>query len=378
LKRFLAHLARFGALPVAVLLAGEFVLIGSGEAWPVERVLAFQRAHAPSLFLRALDQAFYAFKYQGIVDRQPAVLVLGSSRTMKFRAGMFGNSGPRFFNAGGMVNSLSDLRAFCFARPPSPVPATLILGIDLWWLNAQVQPVYQFEREIERDRTWTFDQHIVGLRWLIVRPSVLARELGSLATRRQPDAIGLGAREGRGGFRPDGSFATAVPVPQPGDPFVDREDPPIIERVRTATANFVPTDHLSPERLAMLASVLDEYQRQHRLVIGYLPPFSTAVAQQLASDPRQAVFYGEFRQVVPALFAAHAFPVVDASDTRALGMDDRGMSDGFHGEETLHARVVRLMLRDPRVWQAFPDADAVIARALESPRTNAWQVDLPD
>ncbi len=377
LRRFLAHLARFTILPAAVLLACEVVLVGSGEAWSVNRVLAFQEAHDSSIFLRALDQAFYAFKYGGVVERQPSVLVLGSSRTMKFRAGMFGGRAREFFNAGGMVNSLNDLEAFCLKRPPPRVPDTVVLGIDLWWLNDRIQPVYRFEEEIERNRTWSFDQHILGLRWLLLRPSVIMNELTSLAARRQPKGIGLGAREGRGGFRPDGSFATAVPVPEPGEPFVDREDPPIIERARTATANFIPTDGVSPGRLATLALVLDEYRRQGRLVIGYLPPFSSAVAELLASDPRQAEFFAEFRQRVPALFAAHAFPVVDASDTRALGMDDRAMSDGFHGEETLHARVVRLMLRDPRMREAFPDADAIVERALASPRTNAWQVDLP-
>ena len=58
-------------------------------------------------------------------------------------------------------------------------------------------------------------------------------------------------------------------------------------------------------------------------------------------------------------------------------MTDRFMSDGFHGEETIHARVVQLMLRDPRVRDAFPDADAALARALASPRTDDWHVDLP-
>lgn len=353
------------------------VLVGSGEAWSVDRVLAFQRSHDDSRFLRALDQAFYAFKYRGIEERRPSILVLGSSRTMKFRAGMFGERGSGFFNAGGMVNSLSDLHAFCFTRPPARVPDTLILGIDLWWLNDRVQPTYRFEEEIDRNRAWTFDQHIVGLRWLLLRPSVVGSELLSLAARRDSNSIGLGAREGRGGFRPDGSFATAVPVPRPGDAFVDREDPPIIDRVRTATANFIPAEGVSPARLAMLASVLDEYQRQQRLVIGYLPPFSSAVAQQLATDRRQGAFFAEFRRVVPALFRALGFPVVDASDTGALDMDDRAMSDGFHGEETIHARAVRLMLNDPRVRAAFPGAGAEIERALASPRTNGWQVDLP-
>lgn len=377
MKRFLAHLARFSILPAAVLLACEAVLVGSGEAWPLDRVLAFQRSHPESRFLRALDQVFYGFKYRSLADRQPSVIVLGSSRTMKFRAGMFGGRAAAFFNAGGMINSLADLQAFSASRPSSRIPEVLIVGVDLWWLNAGVPPPFRFEQEIERDRALTFEQHVAGVRWLLRRPGVVGRELISLASRRQPELIGLGPREGRGGFRVDGSFATAVPAPRPGEPFVDREDPPIILRVTTATANFVATDRVSPERRSMLESILDGYSRQQQLVVGYLPPFSTEVARTLASDPRHSAFYAEFRRVVPELFAARGLPLVDASDITALGFDDRAMSDGFHGEETIHAHVVRLMLRDARVRNAFPDADAVLDRALASPRTNAWQIDLP-
>jgi hypothetical protein len=377
LRRFLGHLARFSTLPAAVLLACELVLVGSGEAWPVDRVLAFQRQRPDSRFLRALDQVFYNFKYRAIDQRRPSVVVLGSSRTMKFRAGMFGDRADGFFNAGGMINSMADLHAFCFTRPPARTPDAIILGVDLWWLNGQVEPVFRFEQEIDRDRARTFDQHIIGARWLLRHPTMLGRELATLATRRQPNAIGLGAREGRGGFRVDGSFASAVPVPRPGEPFIDREEPPIIDRVKTATANFVPTDRVDPDRLATLIAVLDAYRQQQRLVIGYLPPFSTAVAGQLRSDPRQSAFFAEFRRVVPALFAAREFPLVDASELGDFGTDDRVMSDGFHGEETIHAHVVQMMLRDQRVRDAFRGADAVLERALASPRTNDWQVDLP-
>ena len=353
------------------------MLIGSGEAWPIDRVLAFQRARPDSRFLRALDQVFYNFKYRAIEQRLPSVVVLGSSRTMKFRAGMLGDRADAFFNAGGMINSVADLHAFCFTRPPARIPDVIILGVDLWWLNAQVHPVFRFEQEVDRDRAGTFDQHIIGARWLLRHPAMLGRELGSVVTRRQPDAIGLGAREGRGGFRIDGSFASAVPVPRPGELFVDREEPPIIDRVRTATANFIPTDRIDPDRLATLAAVLDAYRQQQRLVIGYLPPFSTAVAHELRSDARQSAFFAEFRRVMPVLFGERRFPLVDASELSDLGMDDRAMSDGFHGEETIHARVMQMMLRDQRVHDMFRGADTALERALASPRTNDWQVDLP-
>ena len=41
--------------------------------------------------------------------------------------------------------------------------------------------------------------------------------------------------------------------------FVDREVPPIIERVREAKANFPPADHVSAEGAARLDAVLERY-----------------------------------------------------------------------------------------------------------------------
>src|SRR5439155_4314495 len=84
LRRFLRHLLSFCALPALVLLLGEAVLQWSGELWPIDRVLAYQRTHPDSLFLRATDQVFYAYKYRAIVETRPGILVAGSSRTMKF------------------------------------------------------------------------------------------------------------------------------------------------------------------------------------------------------------------------------------------------------------------------------------------------------
>ena len=149
------------------------MLQGSGEAWSVDRVFAFQRAHPDSLYLRAIDQSFYAYKYRGILEKHPFILAAGSSRMMKFRAPMFGDRADAFYNASGMLNSLRDVRDFCMSLPPSRTPGVLLLGVDLWWLNGHVPPVFSFEAEIAKGAAMTFDEHIVGLRWLLNRPAVV-------------------------------------------------------------------------------------------------------------------------------------------------------------------------------------------------------------
>jgi hypothetical protein len=361
-----------------VLLAGEAVLQWSGELWPLDRVFAYQRAHPDSLYLRATDQAFYAYKYRGIVEKHPSVLVAGSSRTMKFRAEMFGERANAFYNAGGMLNSLRDAHDFCLSLPSTRTPAVLVLGVDLWWLNDQVRPVYSFQAETSKGTDAPFDEHILGVRWLLKHPRTLASQAIALTRWTKTTALGIGAQETGRGFRPDGSFKSPLPTPRSEHEwrFVDRETPPVIERVKNAVANFPPATRVSPERLALLNVLLARYANQHVLVIGYLPPFSSEVVAQLHSDARHSRFWAEFRRTMPEVFRKHGFPVIDASETASFGMDDRAMRDGFHAEETFHVHVLKAMLREERLRALLPGARAVLERALASPRTNYWEPDL--
>ena len=376
MRRFLRHLLSFCALPALVLLLGEAVLEWSGELWPIERVLAYQRAHPDALFLRATDQVFYAYKYRGIVERRPAILVAGSSRTMKFRAEMFGDRARDFYNAGGILNSMRDAHDLAMALPASRTPDVLLLGVDLWWLNDRVAPAYDFETEISK-RTGV-DEHIVALRWLITQPRSFAAEALSIAGGGNAAAIGISARERGGGFRADGSFKSRVPAPRTEREwrFVDRESPPIVDRVTSATANFPPADRVSPERLALLDGALARLRQKHVSVVGYLPPFASEVVARLSTDPRHSRFWADFRRTMPEVFRRHGFAMIDASEPSAFGMDDRAMSDGEHAEETFHLHVLKALLGDDRLREILPGARTVLERAIASPRTNYWEPDL--
>jgi hypothetical protein len=376
LRRFVAHVAAFLIAPALLLLLCEAVLLHSGEMWTLDRVFAYQHAHADALYLRALDQQFYAYKYRGIFETRPAVLVAGSSRTMKFRAPMFG--ARRFYNAGGMINSLRDLDEFSRSLPAALTPAVLLVGVDLWWLNDGVAPTVSFREEIAKGARFTTDDHIVAIRWLVEHAWTFGREALALFPGDRRANIGIAARATGGGFRLDGSYQSPLPVPRTEQEwtFVDRESPPIIERVMRADQNFPPADGLSRERLALLDRVLARFEQRHVLVVGYLPPFSSAVRARLESDPRHRTLFAEFLRLVPDCFRAHGFPVADATDTAAYGMDDRAMSDGIHPEETFQVHVLRALLREPRIREALPGAEPRIEHAMTSPRTNFWVPDL--
>jgi len=103
---------------------------------------------------------------------------------------------------------------------------------------------------------------------------------------------------------------------------------------------------------------------------------ASEVVARLSTDPRHSRFWADFRRTMPEVFRRHGFPMIDASEPSAFGMDDRAMSDGEHAEETFHLHVLKALLGDDRLREILPGARTVLERAIASPRTNYWEPDL--
>jgi hypothetical protein len=374
---FWRRMAVFWAPVVLVLGALEGVLWASGEVWPVERVLDAQAHRPETRFLRAwVDQDFYRYKRVGMERARPALLAVGSSRVMKLRAPMFGADSARFYNAGGMVQDLDDLAAFARWLPARSGVRLALLGVDMWWLNPAYPGTAGFAAGVEADAAREWQAHLAVMRALVLDPALL-RRAADAAFRGGRGGIGLGARFDGSGFRRDGSLASglAAPATAEGWRFVDRERPTVAERIRTGGDRFQRPDSLSLRRLRLLEQSLDTLAARGVLVAGFLPPLSAEAAALLEADPRQRVLWREYRRRVAGVFRARGLPFVDASTTAALGLDDRYLVDGAHGEETFHLHLLRRLLRDPRVRAAAPGAPAAVEAALASPRTSFWYAD---
>ena len=365
--RFALQIAWFWVPVFLCLAAIEAVLWVSGETWPVERVVRYQQAHQPALFLRgAMGQAFQPYKLYAAAHLRPRVMALGSSRAMQFRSEIFG--AESFYNAGGSIQSLDDLDAFFRLLPADAWPRVVLLGVDVWWFNGNLQiPV----TDLQDDPARSWAAHLTVIQKLARRPGML-REL--LIGLRHPRAIGIAAGFSGAGFRADGSMYYKLPLPPPGAPweFVDHEDPPIPVRLRETLEQFQPAARAAPERLARLAAILQRLRRAGVTVIGFAPPFSSASLAILENDPRHRGLWTDFRRAMPPLFARFDFPWYDGSSTAALGIDDRYLFDGFHGSETFQLYLLRALLRDPRVRAALPEAEPAVELCLGSPGLNYW------
>ena len=316
-----------------------------------------------------LDQGFYAYKWAGMETAQPRVLTLGSSRAMKFRGQMFAPASGPFYNAGGLVQNLDDLVAFANGLPQQK-PQVILLGIDMWWLNA-ARPAHEgYSTGIHYDAARESTAHLLILRkfrrnWPRLRA---ARALSS------SDRIGLKAKASNEGFRADGSIAqTAARARQ--QHFTDPEIPPIAERIRGGQDRFEWTTGVSPQRLEKLRTALQTLQGKGVHVLLYAPPLDSHSARLMATMPQQQRMWASYRTELPRLCRELKIPFCGAWTPAALGLDDRAMFDGVHAEETLHLHILRTWLRDSAARKLLPGTQERVEMLLRSPRTGVWYPD---
>jgi hypothetical protein len=384
LRRFAVRVGLFFA-PIVLLVSGiELVLWRAGETWPLERVITAQEQNPHAFFSRdIIDHGTFRYKYLQVLRRHPQILVLGSSRVMQFRAEMFGAQGADFYNAGGMIHSIEDLNNFVDRLPPEITPKTVILGIDFWWLNANIQrtAVDSFSAGVKEDGTYDWQGHANAVAGYFRHPRTLVQLIrSSFGKKYNPNAIGLQALLRRMGFRADGSKRFDLKIPNTTEGW-NRRFPPAkkIERyIRKGEFPFAFTEGVSQPLLEQLRAAILKLKGRGTFVIVYSPPVIAQWDRVASVVPGQKEYWREYHETLPRFFQALDVPFFDVVTTEQAGLDDRYMRDRYHAYETFTLYVLRRFCGDAHVRTAFPDVVKVADRALASPKTNPLIPDLPD
>ena len=200
-------------LPVLLVIGiPELLLWKSGETMTIKGVIRYmEKDSRPVLFRRAfIGDNTQLLKFEMIKRNQPRIVALGSSRVMQFRGEMFDQPGEGFYNAGGLVGSLSDLEEFTEVATPEILPQILILGVDFWWLIDDVPDNNALERFIDQEDAQGWGAHRLAMLSLIPHlkdnPHVTWELLGARGASQPISHIGFAAITKNSGFRKDGSF----------------------------------------------------------------------------------------------------------------------------------------------------------------------------
>jgi hypothetical protein len=335
------------ALPLFFVVAVlEGVLWHTGDSVPVRQILIQQQQQADTLYGRSyFSQQFNVYKIAAMRLRKPTILVLGSSRVMQFRSLMFAPLEQQFYNAGGMLQNAFDLRAFSnlIVEGELPVPRVLIVGIDPWWIK---KGYGESSWLADPDEAYSLTAHISVMRRILRSGSRLGELISDaqLPVRTPSGHLGIGslARRNSSGFRADGSKHPPLKIfsdyaKKPG--YVDRESPPVIQRIIRHSSPFTLPAVVDEERIGLIVDSLKSLKGHGMEVYAFLPPVSTEALAALVRDSEMAEWWRYYHENLPQLLKRQGIEVISIPCSTDLGLDDRYMLDGFHPGEVFIARV---------------------------------------
>ena len=372
--RFAGRCAFFVLPLLAWSIPLEVVLWKSGDAWPIDVVAARQTPGSNILFGRAfMSQQYNVYKTEMTRRRKPALLVVGSSRVMQFRKEMFAPVGDRFYNAGGLLQSLADVEQLAAQWRTGKMhrPRAAILGVDPWWLS-RGRPNEDSWLRVERMKDATL--RLSGHFHAVARMTRRLVDGGRLIPDPNAQRFGyepIGAQAvGADGFRPDGSrlYGTHLIDAQAHPGYRDRESPPIIERVRRGLRRFEPSDGLDPARVERLSAALAKMREVGVELSVVVIPVSTEVGEALRTSEQLQRWWREYLQVVPPIVEGVGGTVVVAPTPSRYGLTDEAMFDGNHPGELLVSHLAEELVAEAPVDWLLAGIDVDRIRAIRNAR----------
>ncbi|WP_372718227.1 hypothetical protein [Novipirellula sp.] len=341
--------------PLAVLvLVPELALWKTGETWPASYVAQQQQsATEETLYSRDfLSQQFGVYKFATIQMRKPEIIALGSSRVMQIRDFMFTPIQKSFYNAGGMTQSVTELTEYIelLEQEELPDPKVAIIGIDPWWIKSE----YHRDKSwlAQQDESYHFAAHVNALRTLVRRNRFAELTKAVTHSDRSPyfgyRTIGTAPTKYGSGFRKDGSWQYSPKMLldlAETHQYVDREVPPIIERIRSRLGNFSVPATLDQERTARLLRLLERLQTRGIELMVVFPPYSSECLDALTTDVAFNPWWDAYQVDLAESLRSRGIPVLEASAAQQFGLDDTYMIDGYHPGEVFMGHIVLELLR---------------------------------
>jgi hypothetical protein len=369
-NRFLLKLALFLLPAVAYLGFTVGLAWHAGEFTPLRKVAALQADSAPLLYGRAYRDNYFALKLVSAQLRKAEILVLGSSRAMQFRSELFSLKKEAFYNAGGAVQDVHEIREFLKALGDTALPRLLIVGLDQPWFNARtahgfsrrrIQEQLDDENLVALNRAMSVGRYVMG--------DFLAGKipLGRVLVRRDPfyggGARGIAACARGSGFRNDGSYQyESVLNPDP----VEVRMAEGYRRLREDVGHFSRGDSVAEESLAEAGALLRFCKERGIHVLGYAPPFAPGIADRMSAEGRHG-YLAESARKLDSLFRAEGFSYGDFTDAAVLGAEDEDMVDAFHGSESVYLRLHLAMLESlPARFRGLVDEPALKQRVSQA------------
>lgn len=351
IRRFIGRLLIF-LLPIFI-LAGFFMfaMYRSGEAYSYAKKLRLQEEKPNAVVSRIYySQQFNVYKSEALLMKKPRIITLGSSRVMQFRDFMFAPIERDFYNAGGMLQNLEDLKAYVdrVRENDLPKPDVAIIGIEPWWFEGSGTSgnTWLSENRYLRDEVYDAASHINAVRGLLKQghfPWQVLYKFGGFVTPYYGyPAYGAQSITRGQGFRPDGSrlhehwIADFIRDPI----YKDRNTVPLMDKIKNQWPRSA-----DPEQMAEAVEAVLALQKLGVEVQVFLPPFTTEAKELFEDNPEHYTWWKPYSVDLPESFRKAGIPCIGPAVPEDYGLDPRYMHDPVHPGEVFVSYILADIIR---------------------------------
>lgn len=336
-KRFIFKLAAF-LFPIILCITGSMALaIYSGEAMPVQMVIDIQRSNPYVIYSPDDEATIFSYKLASMLDRQPKVLVLGSSRVLRYRSGLLSKDPEQFYNAGGLSWNLREIEILVDHLNEQNKPDIIVIGVDQFWFNADLPerarlPNIETNTALDLERLALTTRKI--WRQVLTGEVAFGQLFNSAAFSPENRGLGFLAINRGAGYSQDGSRVRS----ELEDERLERKRRNSFKSFTSGEAIYASGSDVSPEALHQLEGILQKAKALNIEVVGFAPPYLPEIYQQMLVDERYGYFLPALEQT-EALFSRYGFSFFNFSDLTVVGGLREEMVDGVHAADSLCLKV---------------------------------------
>ncbi len=371
IKTFFLRLILF-TLPVVLITAFIFGLaIYSGEAMPLPMIINIQAtSESPITYYPRPSGRRFQYKVMSINQRKPDIVAVGSSRVLQMRAELFNRDPGNFYNAGIGASMMREINGIIRAIDNESMPRIVLFQMDQYWFVPGAQSLSSGVLDMTQSEDSLLD---IVPQTKSFWAEVIEDSIPLNQVLRRQDAVeftptlSLFTITRGGGYRPDGSIQNEKWQFDPV--YIEDRIERVLKIVEDGRSMYIQSRVIDTEALQELQSILEYLHSKDIEVIGYMPPFSPTIYQELM-DSGKYEYMPQLEPILTALFEQYGFTFFDFTNPARTGTQDRDTWDGTHPSEKANGLIyLHIAKQMPDLFDDYTDLavlDDVLSRTENS------------